>query len=385
MIELIEVDLQRKMVILSGPRQCGKTTLAKSLARQHQGQYYSWDIHPDRLKLQKRELDFASPFWAFDEIHKFARWRALLKDLSDSSMPGKKILVTGSAKLELYGRGGDSLQGRYFSHHMHPITYAELYHLPLVNLEQFPLLPNVSNASLEDLLTLGGFPEPLLSGSQTEADRWRLNYAERITREEIASLERVVELERIELLFDRLRDIAGGIVSVNSLRENLQVAFETVSNYLDILERLYAIFRILPSGSDKIKAVKKEKKLYFWDWAYCATEGARFENMLALHLLRYCDLARDFWGKDLSLRYFRHRDGKEVDFILFLNRKPWIAIEAKLSDSKLSPALKYYLERFKLPYAFQVVLTNAQERTLEPINGCQVRIVSAQRFLANLG
>ena len=384
-IELIEPDLQKKMVILSGPRQCGKTTLAKSLAHLHLGQYYSWDIHPDRLKLQKRELDFASPFWAFDEIHKFARWRALLKDLSDSSMPGKKILVTGSAKLELYGRGGDSLQGRYFSHHMHPITYAELHDLPLVSLEQFPFLPNASQASLKDLLTLGGFPEPLLSGSQTEADRWRLNYAERITREEIMSLERVVEIERIELLFDRLKDIAGGIVSVNSLREDLQVAFETVSKYLDILERLYAIFRVLPSGADKIKAVKKEKKLYFWDWAYCATEGARFENMLALHLLRYCDLARDLWGKDLSLRYFRHRDGKEVDFILFLNRKPWIAIEAKLSDSKLSPALKYYLERFKLPYAFQVVLSNAQERTLESINGCQVRIVSAQRFLANLG
>jgi len=382
--EYLDTDLSKKMVILSGPRQCGKTTYAKTLTASEKGKYYSWDIHPDRLLIQKRELDFASPFWAFDEIHKFARWRALLKDLADSHMRKVKMLVTGSAKLELYGRGGDSLQGRYYPHHMHPLTYSEIHEMPVPPLETMPSLPNQPKGKIDDLLRLGGFPEPFISGSEAEASRWRMSYAERLTREEIASLERVHELERIELLFDMLKDVAGSVLSINALREDLQVAFETASNYVDILERVNAIFRVMPSGSERTRAVKKEKKVYFWDWAYCATEGARFENLVALHLMRYIDLARDVWGKDLSLRYFRHRNGKEVDFVLHLNRKPWMAIETKLSDSTLSPSLAYYLQNFKIPYAFQIVGTGAKERTLEPINGATVRTVSAERFLANL-
>jgi predicted AAA+ superfamily ATPase len=384
MEQIIPPDLDRKLVVLSGPRQCGKTTLAKKLVRERRGAYYSWDIHPDRLKIQRREIDFGVPFWAFDEIHKFARWRAFLKDLTDSSIPKIQALVTGSAKLEFYGRGGDSLQGRYYPHHMHPLTYSEIHGLPLTPFDAVPDLPLKAKGSLSDLLRLGGFPEPFLSGSDAEAARWRMGYAERLTREELVQLERVAELERVELLFDRLRSVAGGIVSVNALREDLQVAFETAAKYLDILERLNAIFRIAPAVSDKLKAVKKERKLYFWDWAYCESEGARYENLIALHLLRFVDMARDVWGKDLSLRYFRHRDGKEVDFVLLLNRRPYMAIEAKLTDSTLSPSLQYYLERVKVPFAFQVVLDPKNERTLAPINGAKVRIVSAARFLANL-
>lgn len=384
MEEVIPRDLERKLVVLSGPRQCGKTTLAKKLVRERAGAYYSWDIHPDRLRIQKREIDFGATFWAFDEIHKFARWRAFLKDMTDSTIPRVQTLVTGSAKLEFYGRGGDSLQGRYYPHHMHPFTFSEVHGFPLTPFDEVPELPLNRKGNLADLLQLGGFPEPFLSGSDSEAARWRMSYAERLTREELVQLERVAEIERVELLFDRLRDVAGGIVSINALREDLQVAFETTAKYLDILERLNAIFRILPAGADKLKAVKKERKLYFWDWCYAASEGARYENMIALHLLRFVDMARDAWGKDLALRYFRHRDGKEVDFILLLNRKPWMAIEAKLSDSTLSPSLKYYLERIKVPYAFQIVLEPKNERTLEPINGARVRIVSAARFLANL-
>jgi uncharacterized protein len=267
---------------------------------------------------------------------------------------------------------------------MHPFTYSEIHAFPLVKFDEIPELPLARKGNLTDLLRLGGFPEPFLSGSDSEAARWRMGYAERLTREELVQLERVAEIERVELLFDRLRDVAGGIVSINALREDLQVAFETAAKYLDILERLNAIFRILPAGADKLKAVKKERKLYFWDWCYAATDGARYENMIALHLLRFVDMARDAWGKDLALRYFRHRDGKEVDFILLLNRKPWIAIEAKLSQSALSPSLKYYLQRIKVPYAFQVVLDTKNERALEPINGARVRLVSAARFLANL-
>ncbi len=234
------------------------------------------------------------------------------------------------------------------------------------------------------MLRLGGFPEPLTSGSDRHAARWRNSYAERLVREEVVSLEQVRELERMELLYDRLSDVAGGVLSINSLREDLDVAFETVKAWIAIFERLDAVFRIPPWGPPRIKSVKKEQKLYFWDWPRCTTEGARFENLVALHLLRAVDWAREVEGEKLRLTYFRRRDGQEVDFVILKANKPWIAIEAKLSDNAFSPALKYFVERAKPAFAWQVVLKNAQERRLQDIGATQVRTISAARLLANL-
>jgi predicted AAA+ superfamily ATPase len=381
----VAADIQKKMVVLSGPRQCGKTTVAKRLLVDQPGKYYNWDAAPDRLTIQKRRLDFDSKLWIFDELHKFRRWRAFLKDLTDSYGREHPILVTGSAKLELYGRGGDSLQGRYFPHHLHPVTFSELHGLPFTetsHIVELPLAP--PKTSLHDLLTLGGFPEPLFSGSERSAARWRLAYAERLMRDEVTSLEQVREIERMELLYDRLSEVAGGVVSTNSLREDLDVAFETVRSWLAIFERLDAIFRLSPYGPPQVKSVKKEQKLYFWDWPRCASEGARFENMIAMHLLRAIDWAADIEGERLHLRYFRHREGHEVDFVVLRQKKPWLAIEAKLSDGELAPSLRYFVERVQPPFAIQVVLNSSRERRIPDIGRTRVRIVSAARLLANL-
>jgi predicted AAA+ superfamily ATPase len=381
----IAADLPRKMVLLSGPRQSGKTTLVRALVDAGGGRYYSWDAPADRLAIQKRQLDLERRLWAFDELHKFRRWRAFLKDLSDSHARERQLLVTGSARLEMYGRGGDSLQGRYLPHHLHPLTYSELCGLPFGEIADIPHLGTSPPArEIEDLLRLGGFPEPLLSGSDRTAARWRLAYGARLVQEEVASLEQVRELERIELLFDRLGDVAGGILSINSLREDLEVAFETARNWIAILERLDAVFRLSPYGGPRIKAVKKEQKLYFWDWARCLSEGARFENMLALHLLRAVHWAADIEGEKLQLRYFRHRAGQEVDFVVLRGRRPWLAVEASLSDSELAAGLRYFVERTRPEFAFQVVLNDARERRLPDIGPTRVQVVSAARFLANL-
>ncbi|MBI4265310.1 MAG: ATP-binding protein [Acidobacteria bacterium] len=380
----IAADLPDTMVLLSGPRQSGKTTLVRGLVEARGGRYYSWDSPPDRLAIQKRRLDMERPLWAFDELHKFRRWRAFLKDLSDAFGRERELLVTGSARLEMYGHGGDSLQGRYLPHHLHPFTYSELCGLPFGEIAQIPALGTTApTRDLGDLLRLGGFPEPLLGGSDRRAARWRLAYGARLVEEEVASLEQVRELERLELLFDRLSDVAGGILSINSLREDLEVAFETVRSWLAILERLDAVFRLSPCGGPRIKAVKKEQKLYFWDWARCASEGARFENMLALHLLRAVHWAADVEGEKLQLRYFRHRAGLEVDFVVLRGRRPWLAVEAALSDSDLAPGLRYFVERARPDVAFQVVLHPARERRLPDIGPTRVQVVSAARFLAN--
>lgn len=382
----IAADLTDKMVLLSGPRQCGKTTLVKALVDERRGRYYSWDRAPDRLAIQKRNVDLDRSVWAFDELHKFRRWRALLKDLSDSFGRERQILVTGSARLETYGHGGDSLQGRYLPHRLHPVTYSELCGLPFGEIADIPLLGRAPPArrDLGDLLRRGGFPEPLLASSDRAAARWRLAYGARLVQEEVASLEHVRELERIELLFDRLGDVAGGLLSINSLREDLEVAFETVRGWIAILERLDAVFRLPPWGSPRIKAVKKEQKLYFWDWPRCSSDGARFENMLALHLLRTVHWAADVEGEKLQLRYFRHRAGHEVDFVILRGRRPWLAVEAKLTEFDLAPGLRYFVERFQPEVAFQVVLDPSGERRLHDIGSTRVEVVSAARFLANL-
>ncbi|MFZ5469054.1 MAG: ATP-binding protein [Myxococcota bacterium] len=381
----LAADLAKKMVLLSGPRQCGKTTLVQALAAAGGGAYYNWDAAPDRLAIQKRALDFDRGLWVFDELHKFRRWRSFLKDLSDSYGRRKRILVTGSARLELYGRGGESLQGRYYGHHLHPVTFSELHGLPFQTVRSVPALgTDPRRLPLDDLLMLGGFPEPLLSGSEHEAARWRLAYGERLVREEVASLEQVREIERIELLYDRLSDVAGGILSINSLREDLEVSFETVRSWIGILERLDALFRVPPYGPPRVRSVKKEQKVYFWDWSRCTSAGARFENLVATHLLRAVDWAADVEGEKLSLRFFRHREGHEVDFVLLRAGKPWLAIEAKLTDDSLAPGLRYFSQRAQPAFAFQVVLEGAHERRLPDIGRTEVRVIGATRLLANL-
>jgi hypothetical protein len=379
-------DLAKKMVFLSGPRRCGKTTIVKALTKERRGTYLSWDDATHRRAIQRAELDLDAPLWAFDELHKYRRWRGFLKGLYDTHHEAHEILVTGSARLELYGRGGDSLQGRYFAHHLHPLTGSEIARRALVPLAELPELPRepIGGDVLDALLVLGGFPEPFLSGSAKEASRWRLGYAARLVHEDIRDLERIRELERVELLYDRLGAVAGAVLSINSLREDLEVAFETVRSWIAVLERLDAVFRVPPFGPPRIKTVKKEQKLYFWDWPRADAEGARFENLIALHLLRLVHWARDVEGEKLELRYFRTRMGHEVDFVLLRTGKPWLAIECKLTEQPFDSGLRYLLERVHVPFAFQVHLRGGRERRIVDVGKTRVRHISAARLLANL-
>ncbi|MBI2026613.1 MAG: ATP-binding protein [Deltaproteobacteria bacterium] len=387
--DFIQTDLKKKMVFLSGPRQCGKTTLAKDLLKVFpSGQYYNWDIGRDRKLILKNEFNLDSQVWILDEIHKFRKWRNFLKGLYDEHSENHSILVTGSARLNLYGRGGDSLQGRYFAHHLHPLTLSEVLKTKFSNLDsviQFPHEVKIEAVeTLEHLLIHGGFPEPFLEKSLSEVKRWQLLYSERLIEEELRSLEQVREIEQIELLLDRLDDIAGSIISLNSLREDLDVSFDSVRKWLIIFEKIYACFRISPFGPPRIKAVKKEQKLYLWDWARVKSDGARFENLIAVHLLRLIDYARDVYGEKCELRYFRHRDGSEVDFLLLRNHKPWMAIEVKLEEQELSRSLRYLAERVEIPHIFQIYLKGKHEKTLAKIGNTPIRSISAPRFLLQL-
>lgn len=377
------------MVLLSGPRQCGKTTLVTSLTRHIHGAYLTWDEPAARRAILEFQPDPAVPLWTFDELHKFRRWRNFLKGLYDTSRQLQtKILVTGSARLELYGRGGDSLQGRYYPHHLHPLTLSELLMLPVSPPEDIPALAHTPGASahsaLKDLFEFGGFPEPLAAGDTTEAARWRLQYGDRLVQEEVRSLEQVQELERLAVLYDRLEKTVGSTLSLNSLREDLEVAFGTVKKWIDILERLDAVFRIAPFGPPRIKAIKKEQKLYYWDWRRVENASARFENLIAMHLYRYVDWLRDLYGQNAELRYFRTREGHEVDFIVMIGGTPWMAIEAKYSAMAVAPGLKYFAERVTMPHAMQIHYEGPETIRTHVIGHTTVRLLPAAHFLVNL-
>lgn len=334
----IRRDLSKKMVFVAGARQVGKTTLARSLPGASTG-HLNWDDPEHRQRILKRELPPGN-LWIFDEIHKHRSWRSYLKGLYDTRSPKQRILVTGSARLDLYRYGGDSLQGRYHLLRLHPLSAREL--------------GIGKQADLLDLLKLSGFPEPFFSGSETEARRWSREYRNLLIREEIASLERVLDLGTLELLALRLPELVGSPLSVNAIREDLQVSHKTVANWLVILERLYAIFRLPPFGSPRLRAVKKSQKHYHLDWSVVPEDAGRFENLVAAHLLKWIHHEQDVRGRDLELRYFRDTDGREVDFVVAERRKPTLFVECKWGDQNVDKGLRYLCNHFPETAAWQI-------------------------------
>lgn len=356
-------DLRKKMVVVAGPRQVGKTTLAKDLLGDGPG-YLNWDVAEHRELILRGELP-PGDLLVLDEIHKYRSWRNYLKGLFDSGQwPG--ILVTGSARLDLYRRGGDSLQGRYHFLRLLPLSVAEL---------------GLGSADeLSGLLELGGFPEPYFSSSQVEARRWSLEYRQRLLEGDVQTLERVQDMGNLELLMLRLPELVGSPLSVNAVREDLRVAHKTVSNWLDILERLYAIVRLPPFGAPRIRAVRKAQKHYQMDWTLVDEPGIRFENMVAIHMLKWVGWEADTQGRELELRYFRDIDGREVDFVVTEKRNPILMVECKWRDRPIDKGFRYLKARFPDCPAWQISATGTKDY-LTPHG---IRVCPATVFLSTL-
>ena len=326
----LKSDLLKKMVIVAGPRQVGKTSLSKQISPDSMS-YYNYDIPKDRKKILTHTFD-ETDLWVFDEIHKYKKWKNLLKGIYDEHHETRKILVTGSARLDLFRKAGDSLQGRYHYLRLHPLSAAELGYK--------------QQKELHELFKLGGFPEPYFSGKKSVADRWTNEYQSILIRDEIRDLERIHDLGTLEQLVYRLPECVGAPLSINALKEDLQVNFATVKRWLQVFEKFYVIFRLLPFGSPKVKAVKKEQKHYHYDWNLIESEGARFECMIAVHLQKYAHFLEDTTGRKIELRYFRDQEGREVDFVLTEKGIPFLAVEAKLGDDECSKSLLYFRNKF---------------------------------------
>lgn len=320
----------KKMVFIAGPRQVGKTTLAKQIMEKFQNPlYFNFDHPEDRKNLIERNWKPENEILVFDEIHKWRNWKSWLKGIYDKEKDQHKILVTGSARMDVYRKGGDSLQGRYHHYRLNPFTFGEL-------------TSQIQESFFSLLFERGGFPEPFLSKTNRNVKRWKKERMDRVVREDIFSLENLKSLFQLEILVDLLKDRVGSPLSIRSLAEDLSVSHPTVESWIRVLESMYVIFRVTPYSKKLNRAVKREYKIYFYDWTEATSEGARLENMVALHLLASCNFKEDVEGERSSLHFLKDRDGHEVDFLTTIDGKPTSLIEVKKSDTSPSRSLIYF-------------------------------------------
>ncbi|MEE9912230.1 MAG: AAA family ATPase [Deltaproteobacteria bacterium] len=376
-------DLRDKMVFVGGPRQVGKTTLCRSFvgAAFKNSAYFNWDNRADRKAIMTATWPGDAELLIFDEIHKFRQWKGLIKGEYDKHKEKMKFLVTGSARLDLYRKGGDSLQGRYHYYRLHPFTLAEaegIYNSISV-FSELALGHHHHTDVLSTLDTFGGFAEPFTKQTPKLLRRWHNEKIERLFREDIQDVEAIRDIAKMKLLSDILPDKVGSSLSLNSIREDLEVSHRSVTSWMDILEAFYYHFRISPYSSKKIRSLKKEPKLYLWDWSEVEDEAKRFENLIASHLLKFVHFITDEEGYRAELSYLRDVDKREVDFLVTIDGKPWFAVEVKLNDKVLSPNLLYFRDRLSIPYIYQIVKKDKVD--LLQKGG---RIVSAGKFLAAL-
>ena len=339
-------DLKKKMVFLGGPRQVGKTTFTKEILKTNfsNGLYLNWDFDEHRRLILQQKWSEASSLLVFDELHKYPRWKNWLKGVYDVLKEQHKILVTGSARLDTYKRSGDSMIGQYHFWRLHPFS-----------LDELPKKMTAKEAFHRYML-VGGFPEPFLNCDEREARRWRRERLNLVFREDIRDLERVREIRLVELFLDGLRSRVTSSVVLSNIASDLEIAPKTAKAWLEMLERMYLVFSIYPFSKSLPRSILKPPKVYFWDCGdLIGDEDVKFENLVALHLLKRLHFLEDQEGYRCELRYLRDKEGREVDFAVIKNNVVEELIEVKWSDENISSSLRYYAERLKPKKVTQLV------------------------------
>lgn len=355
-IEPIIKDLYKKIVFIVGPRQVGKTWLALEIGKRFGNTtYLNYDRFEDRQIIKDEAWLQSTELLILDELHKMPGWKNYLKGVFDTKPQDLKILITGSARLDTFRQTGDSLAGRFFAHRLMPFSISELQEDPISN-------------DTERFIRRGGFPEPFLSEDEIGAKRWRNQYVDGLIRTDILDFERILDLRRIQMVFELLRRRVGSAISFASIAGDVNASPTTIIKYVQILEALYIIFRVTPFSRNIARSILKEPKIYFFDnGLVIGDDGARFENFVALSLLKHVFGKIDYEGESFGLKYLRTKDGKEVDFCLVNDDQIAEVIEAKTRDSNISPNLKYFCGKYDLK-GVQLVKELKRERTVGEID-----------------
>ena len=363
---LDHIKLYRQMLFIMGPRQVGKTTTTYNVGELWKNfTYYNWDKDEDReiilsgasaiaQQAKLENLAKKAPLLIFDEIHKFKKWKLFLKGLYDSYPNQAHILATGSAKLNVYRRGGDSLMGRYFPFRFHPLSIAEIVNPSIPKTEIRSKPKQISDHDFDKLLKYGGYPDPFINGTDRFYNRWKNLRLEKLFKEDIRDLTRVQELDQLQTMALLLQNQIGQNTSYESLAKKVRVSSNTIRNWFSILKNIYYCFEVRPWSKNITRSLLKEPKYYLWDWSLCEDPGARAENFVASHLLKAVHFWTEYGFGDYDLYYLRDKDQREVDFVITKNKQPWILIEVKNSMQNLSPSLIYFQQMIQAPYAFQL-------------------------------
>lgn len=380
----IREALKEKMVFIGGPRQVGKTILSKLIGEKFSKfEYFNWDTIKKKKEFLEGKWSSDSDLIILDEFHKYSRWKTWIKGEYDLHNDHFNFLITGSTRMNVYRKGGDSLQGRYHYYRLHPLSVAEVENLNLgesLEIGSELTFPSADySETAKSLLKFGGFPEPFLKQSVRHHRIWKLERIERFFREDIRELTLIQDISNMQILSEILPERAGGVLSLNSLREDLQVSHRAVDNWMKILEEFYYCFRIYPFQSQKYRALKKEPKLYLWDWSQVEDQGARLENMVASHLLKFCNYLWDQEGYTCELNYLRDQEKREVDFLVTLNKKPWFAVEVKQGAKDLNKNLLYFGDRLSIPFLYQISLNTTEDYLTK-----KVRVMPVHKFLSGL-
>lgn len=365
----------KQMAFMCGPRQVGKTTIARTLQKAaEQSAYLSWDIPADRERilsstyesvLENVTLSPAThPLVIFDEIHKFPDWKNYLKGLYDIYQGQMDLLVTGSARLNVFRKGGDSLMGRYFLYRVHPLSIAEK---GIRSLELFQPPTLVTKEELANLLHFGGFPEPLSKANDRFLNQWQHLRRQQLIYEDIRSLEAIQNLSLLDLLATLLQHQAGQLINYSVLATKVRVSVPTIQRWISVLEQVYYCYTVRPWSKNISRALIKEPKIYLWDWSLISDIGARHENFVASHLLKAVHFWTDIGLGVFDLHFIRTKEKEEVDFLVTKDEQPWILIEVKTSSkNSLSKTLQEFQERLGCPFAFQVVFDlPANEKSID--------------------
>jgi predicted AAA+ superfamily ATPase len=374
---------KHKMAFISGPRQVGKSTLAKQLIHTKEN-YFLYDHDDFRIAWAKspdKAISSRGPGpIVLDELHKDRKWKLHLKGIYDRLADELPIIVTGSARLEVYRRGSDSLLGRYLPYRLHPFSVAEDI-MPVAVAEVF----NHEKRKFDwhSLLTLGGFPEPLLGGSELEAHRWSRLRLDRVVSEDTRDFLNISDLQAFRNLVALLPERVGSLLSVEALRGDVGKAYGTVRSWMQVLDTLYYCFTIKPFGKKLSRAIQSQPKLYLFDILRIPKqlEAKRLENLTALHLLKACHFWTDTAQGEFELRFIRSKDGREVDFVIISDDAPWMLIECKSSDKQPSKDLLYYTELLKPKWSIQLVQEKNFDRFFaDP----KIRVVNYEKFFSGL-